>query len=64
MAIHGLRKLLGAERIETVGDAYRLQVEPRELDLARFRELLEHSPAAALELWRRPALAGISSPSS
>ena len=62
VAVHGLRRLLGRERIETVGDAYRLRVEPGELDLARFRELLVQSPVAALELWRGPALAGIEAP--
>jgi predicted ATPase/DNA-binding SARP family transcriptional activator len=62
VAVHGLRRLLGRERIETVGDAYRLRVEPGELDLARFRELLVQSPVAALELWRGPALSGIDAP--
>jgi len=62
VAVHGLRKLLGPERIETVGDAYRVRVEPGELDLARFRELLERSPGAALALWRGPALSGIYAP--
>jgi predicted ATPase/DNA-binding SARP family transcriptional activator len=62
VAIHGLRKLLGPERIETVGDGYRLQVEPRELDLDRFQELLERDPAAALELWRGPALTDVEAP--
>jgi predicted ATPase/DNA-binding SARP family transcriptional activator len=62
VAIHGLRKLLGRERIETIDGAYRLRVEPGELDLARVRALLEQSPAAALELWRGPALSGIDAP--
>jgi predicted ATPase/DNA-binding SARP family transcriptional activator len=60
VAIHGLRKLLGADRIETVGDGYRLRVEAGELDLARFLE--EEDPAAALGLWRGPALIGVDAP--
>jgi predicted ATPase/DNA-binding SARP family transcriptional activator len=62
VAVHQLRKLLGRERIETVGDGYRLRLEPGELDLERFGELLERNPATALELWRGPALAGVDAP--
>jgi predicted ATPase/DNA-binding SARP family transcriptional activator len=62
VAVHGLRRVLGPERVETVGDGYRLHVEPDELDLARVQELLRHSPAAALELWRGPVLAGVEAP--
>ena len=62
VAVHGLRKLLGAERIETVGDGYRLLVQPGELDLERFQELVGGDPAAALDLWRGPALAGVDAP--
>jgi predicted ATPase/DNA-binding SARP family transcriptional activator len=62
VAIHGLRKLLGADRIETVGDGYRLRVEPGELDLTRFLERRDESPAEALELWRGPALSGVDAP--
>jgi predicted ATPase/DNA-binding SARP family transcriptional activator len=62
VAVHGLRKLLGAERIETVGDGYRLLVEPGELDLARFLEVEERDPAAALDLWRGTALVGVDAP--
>ena len=62
VAIHALRKLLGPDRIETVGDGYRLRVETGELDLARFVELQEEDPAAALELWRGPALVGVEAP--
>ena len=51
VAIHGLRKLLGAERIETVADGYRLRIERGELDLARFEELLAGDPAAAACRW-------------
>ena len=63
VAVHGLRRLLGAERVETRGTGYRLQVEPGELDLERFRGLVlqarSASPTAAantladaLALWR------------
>jgi predicted ATPase/DNA-binding SARP family transcriptional activator len=62
VAVHGLRKLLGAERIETVGDGYRLLVQSGELDLERFRELMGSDPAAAPALWRGPALAGVEAP--
>jgi predicted ATPase/DNA-binding SARP family transcriptional activator len=62
VAVHGLRKLLGPERIETVGEGYRLHVEPGELDLERFQEILERDPAAARELWRGPALADVEAP--
>jgi predicted ATPase/DNA-binding SARP family transcriptional activator len=62
VAIHGLRKLLGPERIETVGDGYRLRVHAGELDLERCEELVGSDPAAALELWRGAALAGVEAP--
>jgi predicted ATPase/DNA-binding SARP family transcriptional activator len=62
VAIHGLRRVVGRERIETVGEGYRLQLEPGELDLERFEELLERDPGAALELWRGPALADVEAP--
>jgi DNA-binding SARP family transcriptional activator len=62
VAIHGLRRVLGPGRIETVRDGYRLNVERGELDLDQFQELLERSPAAALALWRGPALAGVDAP--
>jgi predicted ATPase/DNA-binding SARP family transcriptional activator len=58
VAIHGLRKLLGSDRIETVGDGYRLRVEPGELDVDRFLEGREE----ALELWRGAALIGVEAP--
>ena len=63
---HGLRRALGAERIETHGSGYRLRVAPDELDLHRFERLVElgrddlaaRRPAealraleSALELW-------------
>jgi predicted ATPase/DNA-binding SARP family transcriptional activator len=62
VAVHGLRKLLGPERVETVGDGYRLLVRPGELDLERFQELAGADPAAALALWRGSALAGVEAP--
>jgi predicted ATPase/DNA-binding SARP family transcriptional activator len=62
VAIHGLRKLLGPERIETVGDGYRLRVHAGELDVERFEELVGSDPTAALELWRGAALAGVEAP--
>jgi predicted ATPase/DNA-binding SARP family transcriptional activator len=39
--VHGLRRALGAERIERHGTGYRLQLEPAELDLNRFEQLVE-----------------------
>lgn len=71
--IHGLRKALGAGRIETHGTGYRLLAEGEEVDAARFAALAERArgeaPAraaetlrAALALWRGPALAGIGAP--
>lgn len=70
VAVHGLRKVLGRERILTMGSGYVLRVESDELDLDRFRQLVERSrseePAAAAEslaealaLWRGPALADL-----
>ena len=38
--VHGLRRAIGTERIETHGDGYRIQLEPAELDLARFERLV------------------------
>jgi predicted ATPase/DNA-binding SARP family transcriptional activator len=72
--VHGLRQALGAERIETRGQSYRLHVEQDELDLERFERLVaraEQELAAgradaaaariheALALWRGPALADL-----
>ena len=73
--VHGLRQSLGAGRIETRGSSYRLQLEPGELDLHRFRELVAAARAGlaagqraddaaqgldeALQLWRGPALASL-----
>ena len=55
VAVHGLRKILGSERVVTQGTGYRLEVRPGELDLDRFLELGErardeHSAAAAQTL--------------
>jgi len=72
--VHGLRRVLGAERIETAGRGYRTVVDEEELDLDRFERALERGRAAlqagraddaeeelrpALALWRGPALADI-----
>jgi len=72
--VHGLRRALGADRIETHGTGYRLRVEPGELDLERFERLTERArralaagdPAhaaddirAALALWTGSPLAGL-----
>jgi predicted ATPase/DNA-binding SARP family transcriptional activator len=69
--VHGLRRAVGADRLETRGAAYRLRVEPEELDVARFERLLADARAAlaggtpghadellaaALALWRGEAL--------
>jgi len=72
--VHGLRKALGAGRIETRGTSYCMHLEPGELDLERFETLLERGgrdlaegladSAAdrlreALALWQGPALADL-----
>jgi predicted ATPase/DNA-binding SARP family transcriptional activator len=69
--VHGLRRALGSERIETVGRGYRAVVADEELDLDRFERALARGRAAleagraddaaddlreALALWRGPAL--------
>jgi len=65
-----LRKVIGADRIETRSDGYAVHVEPGELDLDRFRELVtaaESEDAArrsellaeAVGLWRGAALQGL-----
>jgi predicted ATPase/DNA-binding SARP family transcriptional activator len=38
--VHGLRRALGAERIERHGTGYRLQLDPADLDLSRFERLV------------------------
>jgi DNA-binding SARP family transcriptional activator len=69
--VSALRKLLGADRIETGFDSYRLAVEPGELDADRFeaevraaRALRDAEPRArrladALALWRGEAFADL-----
>ncbi len=70
VAVHGLRKVLGHDRVVTHGAGYRLRVEPGELDLERFTRVCERAraerPAAAAEtlrdglsLWRGRALADL-----
>lgn len=70
VAVHALRKTLGRERIETKGNGYLLRVEPGELDLASFEELVADSRdaeadvaaqrlRAALDLWRGEPLADV-----
>jgi predicted ATPase/DNA-binding SARP family transcriptional activator len=68
--VHGLRRAVGADRLETRGNAYRVVVEPEELDVARFERLLGQAREAmasapdhadellrtALGLWRGDAL--------
>ena len=72
--VHGLRRTLGGERIETAGRGYRVVVGEAELDLDRFERMLERGRAAleagraddagddlreALAVRRGPALAGL-----
>jgi len=70
VAVHALRRLLGAERIVTRGTGYVLLVEPDECDLDRFERLVDRARAQALPdggetlrealaLWRGPALADL-----
>lgn len=47
--VHGLRQALGSERIERHGTGYRLELEPAELDFARFERLAERAAAALAE---------------
>ena len=69
--VHGLRRVLGAGRIERHGSGYRASLGPGELDLERFQGLVERAERAlaagdadtavaaaraAVELWRGPAL--------
>jgi DNA-binding SARP family transcriptional activator len=39
--VHGLRQVLGADRIETHGTGYRLRLDGGELDFEQFERLLE-----------------------
>jgi predicted ATPase/DNA-binding SARP family transcriptional activator/Tfp pilus assembly protein PilF len=72
--VHGLRRALGSERIETAGRGYRVVVGEDELDLDRFERTLERGRAAleagraddaaddlreALAVWRGLALADL-----
>src|SRR4051794_32896684 len=68
--ISQLRKTLGSEVLETRAPGYRLRVRPGELDLDRFRVMVESAGESdaqaraeklrhALALWRGPALADL-----
>jgi predicted ATPase/DNA-binding SARP family transcriptional activator len=72
--VHGLRRVLGTERIERHGTGYRLGLDPAELDLSRFERLVDAAAAAlgagrageaaedlgrALALWRGAPLADL-----
>src|SRR5437763_870564 len=72
--VHGLRRALVSERIETTGRGYRAVVAEEELDLDRFERTLERGRAAleagraedaaddlreALAIWRGSPLAGL-----
>ena len=72
--VHGLRRVLGSERIVTRGTGYFLHADTDEIDLAMFERLVAESRAAlaagdpesvllmvepALALWRGEALAGL-----
>jgi predicted ATPase/DNA-binding SARP family transcriptional activator len=68
--VHGLRRALGAERIERHGTGYRLQLDPAELDFSRFERLVEAGtdalaagrPADAAEDLRRALALWIGAP--
>ena len=72
--VHGLRRLLEADRIETQGTAYRLHADPKKVDVLRFRRAVEEGRGAlaasdpgvalrrlegALALWRGEPLADL-----
>ena len=72
--VHGLRRAVGVDRIETHGDGYRVRLEPQELDLTRFERLLAGAErafadrrvadaaddlATALDLWQGAPLADL-----
>ncbi len=55
-----LRKACGPSSIERAGDAYRLVVDPDDVDLVRFDRLLdENRRADALAIWQGQPLAGL-----
>ncbi|MGZ3140695.1 BTAD domain-containing putative transcriptional regulator [Lentzea chajnantorensis] len=58
-----LRRALGAAScVRTVSGGYRAEVAPEQLDLTRFRALVEQGEfRAALGLWRGPVLADVAS---
>jgi len=73
--VHGLRRAVGADRIETLGDGYRVRLDPHELDLTRFERLVARAELAlgeartadaaddldaAVGLWEGPPLADLS----
>ncbi|MET7426734.1 BTAD domain-containing putative transcriptional regulator [Dactylosporangium sp. NPDC005555] len=58
-----LRKGLGADAIARVGDAYRLDVAPDAVDVARFqRHARDGDPGTALTHWGGAPLAGLDAP--
>ncbi|WP_344505665.1 BTAD domain-containing putative transcriptional regulator [Dactylosporangium maewongense] len=58
-----LRKGLGGPAITRVGDAYRLDVPPDAIDVARFRRHVgDGDPGAALTHWGGSPLAGLDAP--
>src|ERR671930_1777443 len=68
--ISQLRKLLGPETLVTKPPGYLLRIEPEELDLERFRRLVDEARSeppdaraaklrSALDLWRGPPLADL-----
>ncbi|MEL6984878.1 MAG: winged helix-turn-helix domain-containing protein, partial [Actinomycetota bacterium] len=55
-----LRKALGADRVVRIGTAYRLDVDPDAVDVARFDQLLAAGDIpGALAQWTGPPLAGL-----
>jgi DNA-binding SARP family transcriptional activator len=65
-----LRKTLGTEVVRTTAPGYRLEIAPEQLDLERFRRIVEAAKSRtpeeraaelrlALDLWRGPALADL-----
>ena len=72
--VHGLRKVLGADRIVTSGAGYRIELDSAELDLLRFEQLVRDGRTAlesgavahavellgdATALWRGEPFAGL-----